>query len=494
MKKFYIFIILCIITFGLTVALIAHIRSSNEKTLAQQEAQWNQEKAEILAELEALKIRMDELKTNVPEQDSPELEPKALIARFREMKDWIELFGDTVDPLSKIRGIKPLTNEISKTKCHDQVEEAFFIFQGLQNQGDKSLDAIRDYLTSGDNFILYRNNDPVGDATYFHPVHPSIVEYNRTDSEGNVERVRVQKPQVKKPFLYRFRGTVYNIDPVPETSRLGLIYTLGSIKTPAALGLLYQSMQSSTNLKEIISAGNLLLDADKGSFAQPVLSVYKARFPVLSHEEQNSLLSYIKKISEKDFKELVQTLTPVDEDGKLAVDILCLKMECLGEEGIPEAYEALKRPDLSLMEKINIVDSVRKFVGANEQANSMLTSFINGLDEIDRDYIGSCIIMNITENTQGKERQQQLLTLLNQFPQKQEDQSFFTETLGLMKETLTDRIEQGENFDSTKYRIKVQTVESDYQRKLDDKMSRLMHNKTYAADIINMLSEYRAGW
>ncbi|MBO4715430.1 MAG: hypothetical protein J5672_04965 [Verrucomicrobia bacterium] len=494
MKKFYIFIILCIITFGLTVALIAHIRHANEESLDRQEAQWNQEKSEILAELEALKVRMGELKSNVPEQDTPELEPKALIARFREMKDWIELFGDTVDPLSKIRGIKPLTNEISKTKCHDQVEEAFFILQGLQNQGDKSLDAIRDYLTSGSNFILYRNNDPVGDATYFHPVNPSIVEYNRTDSEGNVERVRVQKPQVKKPFLYRFRGTVYDIDPVPETSRLGLIYTLGSIKTPAALGLLYQSMQSSTNLKEIISAGNLLLDADKGSFTQPVLSVYKARFPILSHEEQNSLLSYIKKISEKDFKELVQTLTPVDEDGKLAVDILCLKMECLGEEGIPEAYEALNRPDLSLMEKINIVDSVRKFVGANEQANSMLTSFINGLDEIDRNYIGSCIIMNITENTQGKERQQQLLTLLNQFTQKQEDQSFFAETLGLMKETLTDRIEQGENFDGTKYRIKVQTVESDYQKKLNNNESQFLREKRNSADIVNMLSEYRAGW
>lgn len=494
MKKFYIFIILCVIAFGLTAAFIAHIRHANEESLARQEAQWSQEKAEILAELEALKVRMEELKYNVPEQDTPELEPKALIARFREMKDWIELFGDIVDPFSNIRGIKPLTNEISKTKCHNQVEEAFFIFQGLQNQGDKSLDAIRDYLTSGDNFILYRNNDPTGDNTRFHPIDTSTSYYNDTDSEGNVVFVRVQKPQVKKPFLYRFRGTVYDIDPVPETSRLGLIYTLGSIKTPAALGLLYQSMQSSTNLKEIISAGNLLLDADKGSFAQPVLSVYKARFPVLSHEEQNSLLSYIKKISEKDFKELVQTLTPVDEDGKLAVDILCLKMECLGEEGIPEAYEALKRSDLSLMEKINIVDSVRKFVGANEQANSMLTGFINGLDEIDRNYIGSCIIMNITENTQGKERQQQLLTLLNQFPQKQEDQSFFTETLGLMKETLTDRIEQGENFDGTKYLLKVQTVESDYQKKLKNNESHFLREKRNSADIVNMLSEYRAGW
>ena len=155
MKKFYIFIILCVIVFGLTAAFIAHIRHANEESLAQQEAQWSQEKAEILAELEALKVRMEELKYNVPEQDTPELEPKALIARFREMKDWIELFGDIVDPFSNIRGIKPLTNEISKTKCHDQVEEAFFIFQGLQNQGDKSLDAIRDYLTSGDNFIRH---------------------------------------------------------------------------------------------------------------------------------------------------------------------------------------------------------------------------------------------------------------------------------------------------------------------------------------------------
>ncbi len=70
MKKFYIFIILCVIAFGLTAAFIAHIRHANEESLARQEAQWSQEKAEIQAELEALKVRMEELKYNVPEQDN----------------------------------------------------------------------------------------------------------------------------------------------------------------------------------------------------------------------------------------------------------------------------------------------------------------------------------------------------------------------------------------------------------------------------------------
>ena len=305
MKKFYIFIILCVIAFGLTAAFVAHIRHANEESLDRQEALWNLEKEAIQAELEALKVRMEELKSNVPEQDTPELEPKALIARLRDMKDWFKLFGDKAPPLRKYYGDKVIHNETLIAECHDQLEESFFIFQGLQNQGDKSLDAIRDYLTSGDNIVLY---------DYSRYVAPS----NRTYT---IPVVTTNIP------LNRFKRTVYNIDPVPETSRLGLIYTLGSIKTPAALELLYQSMQSSRNLREIISAGNLLLDADKGSFTQPVLAVYKAYFPVCDREEQNSLLAYIKKISEKDFNEIVQALTPFDEDGKLSMDIFSLKIK-----------------------------------------------------------------------------------------------------------------------------------------------------------------------
>ena len=470
MKKFYIFIILCIITFGLTVTLIAHIRSSNEKTLAQQEAQWNLEKEKIQAELEALKVRIDELKSNVPELDIPELEPKKLIARLREMKDWFELFGDKAPPLRTYFGDKVIPNENLKAECHDQLEAAFFIFQGLQNQGDKSLDAIRDYLTSGDNIVLY---------DYSRYVAPS----NRTYT---IPVVTTNIP------LNRFKRTVYNIDPVPETSRLGLIYTLGNIKTPAALGLLYQSMQSSKNLREIISAGNLLLEAEKESFSQPVLAVYKAYFPVCDREEQNSLLAYIKKISEKDFNEIVQALTPFDENGKLAMDIFSLKMDNLGEAGIPFAYEAFNRPDATLVEKINIVDTVRKFIGSNEQANSMFTSLLDGLTGIDKDWIGSVFIKNITENTKEKEKQQQFLNLLGHLQLKQDDPPFFLETVELMKETLAQKIEQGENFDEKEYQHKL--ISTEYSNRMSQKYGSFTVMRYSNTNLVNTVMQIRDEW
>ena len=470
MKKFYIFIILCVIAFGLTAAFVAHIRHANEESLDRQEALWNLEKEAIQAELEALKVRMEELKSNVPEQDTPELEPKALIARLRDMKDWFKLFGDKAPPLRKYYGDKVIHNETLIAECHDQLEESFFIFQGLQNQGDKSLDAIRDYLTSGDNIVLY---------DYSRYVAPS----NRTYT---IPVVTTNIP------LNRFKRTVYNIDPVPETSRLGLIYTLGSIKTPAALELLYQSMQSSRNLREIISAGNLLLDADKGSFTQPVLAVYKAYFPVCDREEQNSLLAYIKKISEKDFNEIVQALTPFDEDGKLSMDIFSLKMDNLGEAGIPFAYEAFNRPDATLVEKINIVDTVRKFIGSNEQANSMFTSLLDGLTGIDKDWIGSVFIKNITENTKEKEKQQQFLNLLGHLQLKQDDPPFFLETVELMKETLAQKIEQGENFDEKEYQHKL--ISTEYSNRMSQKYGSFTVMRYSNTNLVNTVMQIRGEW
>lgn len=416
MKKFYVFIILCIVTFGLTAAFIAHIRHSNKESLTQQEAQWNQEKEQILAELDALNVRMGELKASyAPEKDNPELEPKALIARLREMKDWFEVFK----PISVQTFMEPNPTEIGKvleikTLLHDQIEEAFFIFRELQNQGDKSLDAIHDYLASKHNVNLYN-------------------------------RIYQTYREEKKHYLYLLKKIKDQFSPVPETSRLGIIYALGNIKTPKALELLYQTMQSTTDFKEITSAGSLLLAADKKAFIQPVLSIYKAIFSNCSLNEQNILLMRIKEASEKDFKELLQSLPLYNDKGELSIDMFCLKTANMGEEGIPEAYKAFNRSNATLQEKINILNFVKQFIGSNDQVNSMFINLMNNMEGNDKDFVGATIIMGISRTRQEKEKQQQYLNLLNQLPVKQDDPSIFAEYLRLTKEKLTLSIEQNEN-------------------------------------------------
>ncbi len=415
MKKFYVFIILCIVTFGLTAAFIAHIRHSNKESLTQQEAQWNQEKEQILAELDSLNVRMEELKNNVSEQNKPELEPKALIARFREMKDWFEIFK----PISIQTYKNPDPTETEKVLeikalLHDQVEEAFFIFRELQNQGNKSLDAIRDYLASEHNVNLYNRE--------FH----------------------IYKDE-KTPYLYLIKKTSDQYSPVPETSRLGIIYALGNIKTSNALEQLYQTMQRTTDFKEITSAGNLLLAADMKAFMQPVLNIYKAIFPNCSRDDQNILLMLIKRISEKDFKELLQSLTLYNDNGELSIDMFCLKLANMGEEGIPEAFEAFNRSNATLQEKINILNFVKQFIGSNDQVNSMFINLMNNMEGNDKDFVGATIIMGISRSRKEKEKQQQYLNLLNQLPVKQDDSSIFAEYLRLTKEKLTQAIEQEDN-------------------------------------------------
>lgn len=415
MKKFYIFIILCLITFGLTAAFVMHIRHSNNESLAQQKTQWNLEKEEILAELDSLNVRMEELKNNVSEQNKPELEPKALIARFREMKDWFEIFK----PISIQTYKNPDPTETEKVLeikalLHDQVEEAFFIFRELQNQGNKSLDAIRDYLASEHNVNLYNRE--------FH----------------------IYKDE-KTPYLYLIKKTSDQYSPVPETSRLGIIYALGNIKTSNALEQLYQTMQRTTDFKEITSAGNLLLAADMKAFMQPVLNIYKAIFPNCSRDDQNILLMLIKRISEKDFKELLQSLTLYNDNGELSIDMFCLKLANMGEEGIPEAFEAFNRSNATLQEKINILNFVKQFIGSNDQVNSMFISLMNNMEGNDKDFVGATIIVGVSRSRSEKEKQQQYLNLLNQLPVKQDDSSVFAEYLKLTKEKLTRSIEQDDN-------------------------------------------------
>ena len=443
MKKLYIFLFLSFVVIGLAASIVTHIRHSNMESFSQQKAQWDEEKLELQAELDSIHAKTEGLRTLVKEQDSPELEPQTLIEGFQKMKDWSDIFAD-----------KSPSDETSKAQCHDQLEEALFIFQGLQIQGNKSIKNIYDYLTNGHNVTLY--------------------SYNK--------RVPTSRPS----YLYRLKKT----DIKKDTTRLGMIYTLDDINTPDSRAILYQAMLSFTNLKEIISSGNILLASDKEAFSQPVLNIYKTVFPTFKREEQNTLLACIKDISKEDCKELLN-ISVYDENGKLSIDKLCLKMENLGEEAIPDAYEAFNRADATLKEKINILDSVRKFIGSNEQANSIFLNLINGLEDDYKGCVASQIIKNITENIEGKEKQQQFLNLLNQLSLQENDQTFFTESLTLMKGMLAQKIEQGESFDQKEYERK---NFSDFYKQYGYSEGRIFFRHPDDNDIVYMVREMPGTW
>ena len=439
MKKLYIFIILSLIIVGVSAAAVCHVRGSNERKLTQLKDQWNNEKQELQTQLDDITTQIEELKNQKNELNSPELDPAVLISRLRSMADMADPDKTGVE-LSEIvsMGNMPQTNEVLLNQGHTQVREAFFVFLGLRNQGDRSLESIGEYLTSGDNVTLYR--------------------------EQNILQAYGRK--------IRFRNDPSCV--IPTTSRLGLIQTLGGIKTPAAMGLLCQTMQSSTDLEEIMSAGKILLAVDKSTYIKTVLAVCTAVFPNLKNQEQSVLLSFIKDISEEDYKNLLANLILYDVNGKLSLDILRRKVETLGEVALQEAIDAFNHDGTtSLRDKMGILETVKEFIGSNEQVNTMFTDFINGMDGDDKDLFGSAVIMlgarelNHTENK--AEKQQQYLNLLSQLNTSENDQSLFGETLRIANDLFNQRIEQGDNFNEDEYMK--QLLSSDY-------IQRMMNNTT----------------
>lgn len=443
MKKFYIFIILSLIIAGISAATVCHIRGSNERKLTQMKDQWNNEKQELQSQLDDITTQIEELKNQKKELNSPELNPAVLISRLRSMVDMADPDKTGVE-LSEIvsMGNTPQTNEVLLSQGHTQVREAFFIFLGLRNQGDHSLESIREYLTSSDNVTLYR--------------------------EQNILQVNGRK--------IRFRNDPSCV--IPTTSRLGLIQTLGGIKTPAAMGLLCQTMQSSTDLEEILSAGKILLTADKNTYSKAILTVCTSVFPNLKNQEQSVLLSFIKDISEEGYKNLLANLILYDENGKLSLDILRRKIETLGEAALQESIDVFNRDGTSLKDKMGILETVKGFIGSNEQVNTMFTSFINGLEGDDKDMFGSVVIMlgarELNHNENKAEKQQQYLNLLSQLNTSENDQSLFGETLRIANDLFNQRIEQGDNFNEDEYLKRL--LSSDYIQKMMNNTTTYIQN------------------
>ncbi|MBQ7589538.1 MAG: hypothetical protein IJU47_02485, partial [Verrucomicrobia bacterium] len=221
---------------------------------------------------------------------------------------------------------------------------------------------------------------------------------------------------------------------------------------PEALKLLCQVMQGSSDLKEIMNAGSMLIAADKGAFSKAVLDVCKAHFPNLKREEQDMLLAYIRKISEESYKEIITAQTLYDENGKISLDNLRKKIGTLGENFIPEIYEAFNRPETTIEEKAAILEPLLKFAGSNEQVRSMFSGLINGMNEEEKDVVGSMFVMMfLADKEQNKEQRQQYLDFLGQWAPREGNQSLFAGVVGLTRKALTQMIEQGDQFNSDEF-------------------------------------------
>ena len=197
------------------------------------------------------------------------------------------------------------------------------------------------------------------------------------------------------------------------------------------------------------------------------------------------MLAFIKNISEEDYKNLLANLNIYDENGNISMDILRRKIETLGEAALPEAITAFNREGALLAEKLVILESMKKFIGSNEQATALFTGYINGLEGDDKDMIGSMAILigaSELESAENKsEKQQQYLNVLSQLNTSENDQSLFGETLGMANEFLTQQIEQGENFNEDEYAKKV--LSSGYlQRMMSSSMTFIRNHPEIAGD------------
>ena len=144
---------------------------------------------------------------------------------------------------------------------------------------------------------------------------------------------------------------------------------------------------------------------------------------------------------------MITAQTLYDENGKLSLDNLRKKIGTLGEDFIPEVYAAFNRPETTIEEKAAILEPLLKFMGSNEQVRSMFSGLINGMNEEEKDVVGSMFVIRfLADNGQDKEQRQQYLDFLGQWAPREGDQSLFAGAVGLTRKTLSQMIGQGEQY------------------------------------------------
>lgn len=436
MKRLYILLGISALVAAAAAALVFQIQHSSARALDQQRTDWTLNEAQLQASLKELETAIEAEISNKAKMTVPQLEPSALIERFKDMQNYTNSLIRKEDA--------PLRNQ-----WRDQMREAYFVFQGLRDNGEKSLDAIRDYLQSGHNVELIRN--------------------------------------------WNFSIPLYfgdEIETVPPSSRLGLMGVLINLNNSASLTLLCETMLSATNPAEICHAAQALMRANGEEFRSVCI---KSLRQMLSANTKSNLigynlikvLSFLKEKCGDDVSDLAVAIEFVDEDGNIETSLMRKKLELMGEAALPSIREAFSKTEMKLTERMEMVSIFDEYIGINSDADSMVKLMVDGYGDNDVDFVGSIVVMMISDpdsyDKLSPEMIQGRLNLLNELEQSHAgDLALFKESIGVSRNLLNEFATSGVKIDSQETMKRL--AQSGFMDRLGKAMIEFTKNNPEVAD------------
>ena len=436
MKKLYILLGISALVAAAAAALVFQIQHSSARALDQQRTDWTLNEAQLQASLKELETAIEAEISNKAKMTVPQLEPSVLVERFKDMQNYTNSLIRKEDA--------PLRNQ-----WRDQMREAYFVFQGLRDNGEKSLDAIRDYLQSGHNVELIRN--------------------------------------------WNFSIPLYfgdEIETVPPSSRLGLMGVLINLNNSASLTLLCETMLSATNPAEICHAAQALMRANGEEFRSVCI---KSLRQMLSANTKSNLigynlikvLSFLKEKCGDDVSDLAVAIEFVDEDGNIETSLMRKKLELMGEAALPSIREAFSKTEMKLTERMEMVSIFDEYIGINSDADSMVKLMVDGYGDNDVDFVGSIVVMMISApdsyDKLSPEMIQGRLNLLNELEQSHAgDLALFKESIGVSRNLLNEFATSGVKIDSQETMKRL--AQSGYMDRLGKAMIEFTKNNPEVAD------------
>ncbi len=438
MKKLYILLGISALVAAAAAALVFQIQHSSARALDQQRTDWTLNEAQLQASLKELETAIEAEISNKAKMTVPQLEPSVLVERFKDMQNY-------TNSMSMIREENaPLRNQ-----WRDQMRETYFVLQGLRDNGDKSLDAIRDYLQSGHNVELIPNGN-FSTPLYF----------------GD------------------------EIETVPTSSRLGLMGVLINLNNSASLTLLCETMLSATNPAEICHAAQALMRANGEEFRSVCI---KSLRQMLSANTKSNLigynlikvLSFLKEKCGDDVSDLAVAIEFVDEDGNIETSLMRKKLELMGEAALPSIREAFSKTEMKLTERMEMVSIFDEYIGINSDADSMVKLMVDGYGDNDVDFVGSIVVMMISApdsyDKLSPEMIQGRLNLLNELEQSHaDDQALFKESIGVSRNLLNEFATSGVKIDSQETMKRL--AQSGFMDRLGKAMIEFTKNNPEVAD------------
>lgn len=443
MKKFYILLGVSALIVAASAAIVFQIHHSFGRKLDQQRTDWALQEADLQASLKDMETAIEEELSNKAKMTVPQLEPSALVERFKDMQNY-------TNSMSREKDVQ-LINQ-----WRDQMRVAYFVLQGLRDNGDKSLDAIRAYLQSGHNveLILMFNGNSISIPLYF----------------GD------------------------EIETVPTSSRLGLMGVLIYINNSASLTLLCETMLSATDPTEICHAAQALMKANGEEFRSVCIKSLRQMLAVntksnLIGYSLMKVLSFLKEECGDDVSDLAAAIEFVDEDGNIEISLMREKLELMGESALPSIREAFSKPEMKLMERMEMLSVFDEYIGINSDANSMVKLMVDGLSDNSADFVGSALAIMISDldssgskdNTPNTEMIQGRLNLLNELEQSHAaDKALFKESIGISRNFLNEIATSGVKLNSDE--MKKQLLQSGYMDRLGKAMIEFTKNNPEMID------------